>query len=223
MFVDKVAVIVKAGDGGNGIVRFRHEKFIDKGGPDGGDGGRGGDVILVASRNQNTLAAFRYKKAIEAEAGELGDKRKRNGKSAHDLRGLVPVGTAAINEAGETVADLTSDGQEVIIAKGGRGGFGNAHFISSCSQAPRVAEKGDKGDKLATHLELQMIYDAVVVGRPNAAKEARRTTRVRRTSGRPRRRRRAQGREVRPSGRSAKPDRANTRVRPRARRAGPGR
>ena len=170
MFVDKVKVTVKAGDGGNGIVSFRHEKFIDKGGPDGGDGGNGGDVILVASRNQNTLAAFRYKKTIEAKPGEAGSKRKRHGKSAANLEVLIPVGTVAINEAGETVADLTVDGQKQVIAVGGRGGFGNAHFISSRRQAPRIAEKGDKGEKFDLIFELKMIADVGLVGIPNAGK-----------------------------------------------------
>lgn len=170
MFVDKVKVTVKAGDGGNGIVSFRHEKFVDKGGPDGGDGGNGGDVILVASRNQNTLAAFRYQKTIEAKAGETGGKRKRHGKSAPDLKVPVPVGTVAINEEGETIADLATDGQSQTIAFGGKGGFGNAHFISSRRQAPRIAEKGEKGDELQLSLEIKMIADVGLVGLPNAGK-----------------------------------------------------
>ena len=170
MFVDKVQIVIKAGDGGNGIISFRHEKFIDRGGPDGGDGGKGGDVILVASRNQNTLAAFRYKKTIEAKSGESGSKRKRHGKSAPDLRILIPVGTTAINSNGETIADLTVDGQEQIIAIGGRGGFGNAHFISSRRQAPKIAEKGDRGERFDLTFELKMIADVGLVGLPNAGK-----------------------------------------------------
>lgn len=170
MFVDKVTVVVKAGDGGNGIVSFRHEKFIDKGGPDGGDGGNGGDVILVASRNQDTLANFRYKKTLEAPEGQSGSKRKRHGKSGHDLMVDVPVGTAAINEAGETIADLVEDGQQQVIALGGKGGFGNAHFISSRRQAPRIAEKGEKGEKFELTFELKMIADVGLVGLPNAGK-----------------------------------------------------
>ncbi|MGZ6004938.1 MAG: GTPase ObgE [Candidatus Saccharimonadales bacterium] len=170
MFVDKVKVTVQAGDGGNGIVSFRHEKFVDKGGPDGGDGGHGGDVILVASRNQNTLAAFRYQKTIEAKSGDSGSKRKRHGKSAENLKVLVPVGTVAINQDGQTIADLTVDGQTETIAHGGKGGFGNAHFISSRRQAPRIAEKGEKGDSLELTLELKMIADVGLVGLPNAGK-----------------------------------------------------
>lgn len=170
MFVDKVKVRIKAGDGGNGIVSFRHEKFVDKGGPDGGDGGNGGDVILVASRNQNTLAAFRYQKTIEAKAGETGGKRKRHGKSGQDLKVPVPIGTVAINEGGEIIADLTVDGQSQTIASGGKGGFGNAHFISSRRQAPRISEKGEKGDELELSLEIKMIADVGLVGLPNAGK-----------------------------------------------------
>lgn len=170
MFVDKVNVIIKAGDGGNGIVSFRHEKFIDRGGPDGGDGGRGGDVVFVASRNQNTLAAFRYQKLIKAESGQAGSKRRKRGKSGERLEVKVPVGTVVLDENGVMLADLTQDGQEAIVAKGGAGGFGNAHFVSSVRQAPRVAEKGEEGDELNAVLELKMIADAGLVGLPNAGK-----------------------------------------------------
>src|SRR3989344_5888844 len=109
-FVDRVEVTLKAGDGGNGIVSFRREKFVDKGGPDGGDGGDGGDIVLVASRNQNTLAAFRYQKLVKAGNGRSGTERKRHGKSADDLEVPVPVGTVVLSEEGEILADLTSDG-----------------------------------------------------------------------------------------------------------------
>ncbi len=163
-------MILKAGDGGNGIVSFRREKFVDKGGPDGGDGGNGGDVILVASRNQNTLAAFRYQKLVKAGSGKPGTERKRHGKSAEALEVPVPVGTAVLSEKGEILADLTSDGQKVVIAKGGKGGFGNAHFKSSTRQAPRVAEKGEKGQQIDAVLELKMIADVGIVGLPNAGK-----------------------------------------------------
>jgi GTP-binding protein len=142
-FVDKVTVIVKAGDGGDGHVSFRHEKFIDKGGPDGGDGGNGGDVILVASRNQNTLAAFRFKKEVYAEPGKPGGKRRKHGRSAPALLVPVPVGTIVLTLEGDTVADLTTDGQQAIIARGGKGGFGNAHFVSSVRQAPNFSENGE--------------------------------------------------------------------------------
>lgn len=168
-FVDRVQVTLKAGDGGDGIVSFRHEKFIDKGGPDGGDGGDGGNIVLVASRNQNTLAAFRYQKLVKANNGKPGTERRRHGKSAGDLEVFVPVGTTVIaNE--EVLADLTEDGQSIIIAKGGKGGFGNAHFKSSTRQAPRVAEKGEKGEQVETIMELKMIADVGIVGLPNAGK-----------------------------------------------------
>jgi GTP-binding protein len=170
MFVDKVKVKVQAGDGGNGIVSFRHEKFIAKGGPDGGDGGDGGDVVVRASRNQDTLAAFRYKKTIMAQPGKSGGKRKRRGKSGEDLVVELPVGTVIANEGGEVLADLTKDGQQVVIAKGGKGGFGNAHFVSSTRQAPRVAEKGEKGESFEAMFELKLIADVGLVGLPNAGK-----------------------------------------------------
>jgi len=170
MFVDKATVLVKAGDGGNGIVSFRHEKYIDKGGPDGGDGGKGGNVVFVASRNENTLASFRFQKELKAEDGLSGGKRNKRGRSAKDLFVRVPVGTALVSKEGEVLADLAVDGQEVIIAKGGKGGFGNAHFISSRRQAPRIAEKGEKGDSLEAQLELKMIADVGLVGLPNAGK-----------------------------------------------------
>jgi GTP-binding protein len=170
MFVDKAVVLVKAGDGGNGLVSFRREKFISKGGPDGGDGGDGGDVVLVASRNQNTLANFRYQKELKAEPGKAGGKRKRHGKSGSDLLVPVPVGTVAINQTGGILADLTQDGQQAILAEGGKGGFGNAHFTSSTRQAPRIAEKGEKGEQFQVILELKMIADVGLVGLPNAGK-----------------------------------------------------
>jgi GTPase len=170
MFVDKVKVIIQAGDGGNGIVSFRHEKFIDRGGPDGGDGGNGGDVIAVASRNQNTLANFRYQKLLKADSGHNGQKRKKHGKSAQDLLVSVPVGTVVFNADGELLADLTEDGQQAVLATGGHGGFGNAHFTSSTRQAPRLAEKGEKGEYLEATFELKMIADVGLVGLPNAGK-----------------------------------------------------
>ena len=170
MFVDKAEVVIQAGDGGDGYMSFRQEKFIDKGGPDGGDGGNGGDVVLVASRNQNTLASFRYQKQLNAETGKAGFKQRKHGKAGGDLEVAVPVGTVLVNDAGEILADLTEDGQKVIVAKGGKGGFGNAHFVSSTRQAPRVAEKGERGDKLEAVLELKMIADVGLVGMPNAGK-----------------------------------------------------
>lgn len=169
-FIDKVLIKVIAGDGGNGKMGFRQEKFIDKGGPDGGDGGNGGNVIFVATRNENTLATFRYKKELRAEHGQAGDKTRKHGKSADDLVISVPVGTVVANEAGEVLADLSEDNQRVIAAKGGRGGYGNAHFVSSVRQAPKFAEKGEQGEMLDLVLELKMIADVGLVGLPNAGK-----------------------------------------------------
>lgn len=170
MFVDRVTATFRAGDGGNGITSFRHEKFRHRGGPDGGDGGHGGDIILTASRNQNTLAAFRYKKLLKAQSGQPGRKSKMHGKSGRALEVAVPVGTVVISAEGQTLFDLTEDGQKEVIARGGKGGFGNAHFVSSTRQAPRVAEAGDKGQAITVTLELKMIADVGIVGLPNAGK-----------------------------------------------------
>ena len=172
MFVDKVKVTVEAGKGGDGIVNFRHEIYVDKGGPDGGDGGDGGDVILVASRNQNTLAAFRYNKLLKAPNGMPGDSSRKHGRSAKNMLVPVPVGTIAMLDDGQVIADLTEDNQQVVIARGGRGGFGNAHFVSSVRQAPKVAEKGEYGDKLEYTFELRMLADVGLVGLPNAGKSS---------------------------------------------------
>ncbi|MEI7522058.1 MAG: GTPase ObgE [Candidatus Saccharibacteria bacterium] len=170
MFVDKVDVSVTAGDGGNGYLGFRQEKFVDRGGPDGGDGGNGGDVVFVASRNQNTLATFRFQKQLLAEPGKGGFKQKMHGRSGQDLIVMIPVGTMVFNEASELVADLAQDEQRAVIAKGGKGGFGNAHFVSSVRQAPKIAEKGEKGETFNLTLEMKMIADVGVVGLPNAGK-----------------------------------------------------
>ncbi len=170
MFVDKVKVKVHAGDGGDGVVSWRHEKYIDRGGPDGGDGGKGGDVVATASRNQNTLSTYRYNKLIHAKSGSPGSKRNRHGKNGEDLYIQVPVGTVMYYANGTILADLTEDGQEVIIAKGGKGGYGNAHFISSTRQAPRIAEKGEEGENMELLFELKMIADVGLVGLPNAGK-----------------------------------------------------
>lgn len=169
-FIDKVTVQVIAGDGGDGATSFRREKFVDRGGPDGGDGGDGGSVIFQASRNENTLAAFRYQKELKAENGQGGSKRRKHGRSADDLIVAVPVGTAVTDADGTVLADLTDDEQKAVIARGGKGGFGNAHFVSSTRQAPKFAEKGEEGDERAVQLELKMIADVGVVGLPNAGK-----------------------------------------------------
>lgn len=171
MFIDIAKVIVHAGDGGNGAVSFRHEKYVDKGGPDGGDGGNGGDVIMRASWNQDTLVSFRFQKLISATDGQAGSMRKRHGKNGDDLIIDVPVGTVVTDLSTKKVLfDFTQDGQQVVIAAGGKGGFGNAHFVSSVRQAPRVAEKGEAGQELEAVLELKMIADVGLVGLPNAGK-----------------------------------------------------
>jgi len=170
MFVDKVTVKVQAGNGGNGIVSFRHEKFVEKGGPDGGDGGNGGDVVFKASNNQDTLATFRYKKLLKAENGENGSKRRKHGKSGEDTIIEVPSGTLVTNVDGEILADLVNNGESAVVAMGGKGGFGNAHFTSSTRQAPRIAEKGEQGDRLEIILELKLIADIGLIGLPNAGK-----------------------------------------------------
>ena len=168
-FIDFAKVLVKAGDGGDGMISFRREKFVDKGGPNGGDGGHGGDVIAVASRNVNTLQNFRHKQKLVAGDGQPGGRQKRHGKNGEDLKIAVPIGTIVRN-GDFMVADLTEDGQEAAIALGGQGGFGNAHFTSSTRQAPRVAEKGEPGDKYEAILELKLLADVGLVGLPNAGK-----------------------------------------------------
>ena len=169
MFVDNAQVYVKAGKGGDGAVSFRHEKYVDKGGPDGGDGGRGGDVIFRATKDLNTLLNFRYKPELTAENGQAGSKRDRRGKGGEPLVVKVPLGTV-IKRDGETIADLTDDGQEAVVARGGDGGFGNAHFKSSTRQAPRMAELGEPGDEFEAQLELKLLADVGLVGFPNAGK-----------------------------------------------------
>jgi GTP-binding protein len=170
IFVDKVNAIAKAGDGGNGKLSFRHEIYIAKGGPDGGDGGNGGNVVFMASRNQNTLTAFRYQRELKAESGQSGGKNRRHGKTGLDLIVAVPVGTVVSDNNAKLVADLVEDGQKAIIAKGGKGGFGNAHFVSSRRQTPNFAELGEPGEIHELQLELKMIADVGLVGLPNAGK-----------------------------------------------------
>ena len=169
MFVDTAKVLVQAGKGGDGAISFRNEIYVDKGGPDGGNGGRGGDVVFMATRNLNTLIDFRYKPELKAKDGGNGAKRLMQGRSGEDLVVKVPVGTLVVKD-GLTIADLVEDGQEFVIAKGGDGGFGNAHFKSSVRQAPRMAEKGEKGDSFEASLELKLLADVGLVGFPNAGK-----------------------------------------------------
>lgn len=169
-FIDKAKVIVLAGNGGDGKVSFRQEKFVDKGGPNGGDGGNGGSVLFEASRNQNTLASFRYQKELKADDGQMGGDSNKHGRNGADLTVQVPVGTVLHDEEGVMLADLAQDGQKVVVLQGGRGGFGNAHFVSSKRQAPKVAEKGERISPLNVQLELKMIADVGLVGLPNAGK-----------------------------------------------------
>jgi len=169
MFIDSTIVTIKAGDGGNGIVSFNHERGKPMGGPDGGDGGNGGNVIFIASENQNTLAKYRFQKELKAKDGSNGGNANCHGKRGENLEIAVPVGTQ-VQIKGTVVADLTQDGQREVMATGGKGGFGNAHFTSSVRQAPKVAEKGEAGEEFEATLELKIIADIGLVGLPNAGK-----------------------------------------------------
>ncbi|MDR1032579.1 MAG: GTPase ObgE [Candidatus Nomurabacteria bacterium] len=169
MFVDTAKVFVEAGKGGAGAVSFRHEIYVPKGGPDGGDGGRGGDVIFKATKGLNTLLDFRYQPELKAKPGASGGKQNMAGKSGENLVVKVPVGTVVMRGS-NTIADFTTDGQEMIVAKGGKGGFGNAHFKSSVRQTPRIAEIGEPGERFEAELELKLLADVGLVGLPNAGK-----------------------------------------------------
>lgn len=171
MFYDRSKIYVKAGDGGAGAVSFRREKYVPLGGPNGGDGGKGGDVVLIADEGLRTLVDFRYRRHYKAERGEHGQGKDRHGKGGEDLILRLPVGTLVKDEAsGEILADLTRHEQKVIIAKGGQGGRGNARFASKVNKAPTFAEKGEPGEERWLLLELKLLADVGLVGFPNVGK-----------------------------------------------------
>jgi len=170
-FLDEAKVYVRSGDGGNGCVSFRREKFIEFGGPNGGDGGKGGDVVVEAVNGLNTLIDYRYQQHFKAKNGGGGMGKDRHGANGADIVMKVPAGTQVYEEDGETLlADLTAVGQRAVIARGGNGGFGNAHFKSSTNRAPRHANPGQPGEELTIRLRLKLIADAGIVGLPNAGK-----------------------------------------------------
>ncbi len=170
-FIDEARIYVAAGDGGNGMVSFRREKYIPKGGPDGGDGGKGGSVIAIADRNINTLIDYRYTRKFLAQRGENGGTSDCYGKAGEDIVLRMPVGTVIANAAtDEVLADLDVHDKRVVIARGGRGGLGNIHFKSSTNRAPRQSTKGEPGDELDLKLELKVLADVGLLGLPNAGK-----------------------------------------------------
>ncbi len=175
MFVDEVDIHVTAGDGGRGCLSFRREKFVPRGGPDGGDGGAGGSVFIVATLTKNTLIDFRFHPEFEARGGHHGQGSNKTGQTADDLEIAVPIGTLVFQKdptSGEVtpMADLTEEGQRVLVAKGGRGGRGNARFVSSTNRAPRRTEPGVAGEEQFLRLQLKLIADVGIVGFPNAGK-----------------------------------------------------
>jgi GTP-binding protein len=170
-FIDEVTIVVQSGDGGRGCVSFRRERFIPRGGPDGGDGGKGGDVIFHVTSRKRTLYHLRFKKHYQAPSGENGQGSQRTGHGGGDLVIEVPAGTLVINaENGETLFDLTQTDQDVVVAKGGRGGQGNLRFKTSTNRAPRFAQPGEPGQTFTLRLELKLLADVGIIGLPNAGK-----------------------------------------------------
>ena len=171
MFIDRAKIHVQGGDGGNGVTAFRREKFVPRGGPSGGDGGRGGDVILVADASLNTLLHLRYNPQHNAARGSHGEGANRSGRNGDDLIVRVPVGTQIFDATtGELLHDLNHDADRWLAARGGRGGFGNAHFTSSTNRAPRYHQSGSRGEERELQLELKLLADVGLVGFPNAGK-----------------------------------------------------
>src|SRR5580704_9999009 len=171
MFVDEAKIYVKGGNGGNGCVAFRREKYVPRGGPSGGDGGAGGSIILEANPHDNTLLRYRYNREFRADRGRHGEGSQCSGHSGDDMVLKVPVGTVVLDErTGERIADLTAPGQKIVVAHGGRGGRGNQHFAKPWHQAPRESEEGQPGEERHLKLELKLLADVGLVGFPNAGK-----------------------------------------------------
>jgi GTP-binding protein len=170
-FLDETLIVVEAGCGGNGCVSFRREKYIPKGGPDGGDGGKGGDAILKATNRLRTLSHFHFRQHFKAQQGTSGQGKNRSGKNGKNLILEVPVGTLVkAVESGALLKDLARDGESILVARGGRGGKGNAHFASATHRTPRFAQKGEPGESLSLKLELKLLADIGIIGLPNAGK-----------------------------------------------------